>query len=258
MKKLLKILKVDLIAYSIIKVASNFIVLLNRIIELLTPEDFLLKKKTLLDKKIENCIADETFNKFKDHFKKSVIFRDVNRNVIREYAITKALENDNQTNNEFYYLEFGVAGGGSANFFSKYINKLYAFDSFEGLIEDWEGTALPKGFYNLDKKVPKLNKNVEPIVGWAEDTIEIFLKKHKPKINFVHLDMDTYNSTKFVLEKMKPFLNKNALIIFDNIYNYYGWENGEFKALNEVFKENEFDFKAFNLLGKQIVVQLNL
>jgi len=256
MKKILKALKVNTLVYLILKQLSQIIVLFDKAISFLIPEELKIRKKTLLDKKIEALVAEETFEHFKDHFKKSVIFRDISREKIREYAIEKSLESDDKNLNKFYYLEFGVAGGGSSNFFSKYVNKLFAFDSFEGLIEDWIGTSLPKGYYNQNKKIPKLNSNVEPIVGWAEETIGSFIETHNPKINFIHFDMDTYKSTKLVLEKTKPFLFKNAILIFDNIYNYAGWENGEFKALCEVFKEDEFDFKAFNLLGKQIVIQL--
>ena len=110
---------------------------------------------------------------------------------------------------------------------------------------------MPKGHFDL-KKVPKLNSNVEPIVGWVEDTLEEFLKKHQPGINFVHLDMDTY-SLQITLEKLKPYLEKNAIIIFDQLYNYIGWENGEYKALKEVFSENEFEYKGFRVNSTQAV-----
>ena len=89
-----------------------------------------------------------------------------------------------------------------------------------------------------------------------EDTLDDFLKKHNPKINFVHLDMDTYNPSKFTLEKIKPYLVKGSIILFDELYNYIGWKNGEFKALNEVFNENEFEYKAFNVNTKQCVIQI--
>ena len=75
--------------------------------------------------------------------------------------------------------------------------------------------------------------------------------------------MDTYNPTKFTLEKIKPYLIKNSIIIFDELYNYPGWKYGEFKALNEVFKDNEFEYKAFNIgdqfipyEGKQVIIQI--
>ena len=44
--------------------------------------------------------------------------------------------------------------------------------------------------------------------------------------------------------------------IFDELYNYAGWEFGEYKALKEVFREDEYIFKAFNTLGHQVVIQI--
>ena len=106
-------------------------------------------------------------------------------------------------------MEFGVFKGGSANFFSKYVNKLYVFDNFQGYKEDRANThdvLDSRENFNLNNKIPKLNPNVEPIIGWVEDTLVNFLETHKPKINFVHLDINVYSSSKFVLEKIKPYL----------------------------------------------------
>ena len=68
--------------------------------------------------------------------------------------------------------------------------------------------------------------------------------------------MDTYNSTKFTLEKLKPYLVKNAIILFDELYNYVGWEDGEYKALREVFKEEEFEYKAFTIHTDKCAIQI--
>jgi hypothetical protein len=176
--------------------------------------------------------------------------------VIRKYAIEKSLLNDKEKNK--FYLEFGVWKGTTANFFSKYVNKLYAFDSFEGLREDWIGANYPKGYFNLDKKIPKLNKNIEPIVGFVQDTLDDFLKKHNPKINFVHFDMDTYETAKYALEELKRYLIKDSIILFDELYNFPGWRNGEYKALQETFDESEYKFRAFAAHhGIKVVIQLN-
>mgnify|MGYP001177361975 CR=1 FL=1 len=234
---------------------SRLIYYIHRTLNYITPDEIKFKKKSELKLKLEKELLDETYNYFKKYFEKSLIFNDrSDRNEIRKYAIQSSLLNDK--NQEYYYLEFGVWQGKSSNFFSKFINKLYCFDSFEGLKEDWIGTSYSKGFFNLDKKIPNLNSNVQPIVGWVEDTLEDFLKKHNPKINFIHLDMDNYIPTKFTLEKIKPYLVKNSILIFDQLYNYQGWKNGEFKALKEVFKEDDFEYKAFNLYGKQCVIQI--
>jgi len=223
---------------------------ISRLIYLIIPSEF--KSNLTLQTKIKDNLVEETFNNFKEHFKKSLILEDTSD--VREYAIKTSLLNDKDK--EYYYLEFGVYQGATANYFSKYVNKLYAFDSFEGIEEDWIGTSLMKGSLNLNKKVPKLNSNIEPVVGWVEDTLEDFLKKHNPKINFVHLDMDTYSPTKFTLEKLKPYLVKNAIILFDELYNFVGWEHGEYKALKEVFKEDEFEYKAFALNSVRCAIQI--
>ena len=68
--------------------------------------------------------------------------------------------------------------------------------------------------------------------------------------------MDTYGSTKFTLEKLKPYLVKDAIIIFDELYNYIGWEHGEYKALKEVFKDEEFEYKAFMINSEQSVIKV--
>jgi hypothetical protein len=237
---------------SILIKISKVILLLNRVKTFIIPTQ--LQEKSKLESKLENNLVEETFSNFKEHFKKSVLLDDILQ--IREYAIKTSLLNDKNKDKDFYYLEFGVFKGTSANFFSRYVNKFYVFDSFEGLREDWIGTIDPKGSFNLNKQIPKLNSNVEPVVGWVENSLEDFLKKHNPKINFVHLDMDTYSSTKFTLEKLKPYLVKNAIIIFDELYNFIGWEQGEYKALKEVFKEEEFKYKAFNIRGAQSVIQI--
>tara|TARA_B100000787_G_scaffold19712_1_gene13584 strand:+ start:1008 stop:1718 length:711 start_codon:yes stop_codon:yes gene_type:complete len=201
---------------------------------------------------LQENLNKKVFETFGEIFKKCLLYK--NTSQIREYAIKNALTND--IGKEYYYLELGVWKGHSANFFSRYVKKLYAFDSFEGLSEDWAGSLDSKYSMSLNKKVPKLNSNVEITVGWVEDTLDKFLEKHNPKINFIHLDMDTFSPTKYALEKIKPYLVKGATIIFDELYNYNGWEEGEYKALKEIFKDNEYQFKAFNINSCQVVVQL--
>ena len=191
------------------------------------------------------------YENFKPHFKKSIFLSSKN---YHKFIIERAKENDEF--NKKFYLEFGVYLGTTINFFSKYVNTIYGFDSFQGLKDDWLGHDKPRGSMNLNKKLPNLNKNVIPVVGWVQDTLVPFLEKNKPEINFVHLDMDTYESTKFVLTKIKPYLVKNCIIAFDELYNYSGWEVGEYKALLETFNDNEYRFVCFCLHGEQAAIQI--
>ena len=56
---------------------------------------------------------------------------------------------------------------------------------------------------------------------------------------------------------VKPYLSKNSVIIFDNLYNKIGWKIGEFKALNQVFKQNEFKYEVFAYKNEQVLVRIN-
>ena len=167
MKSIFKILsiKISRVIYFILRVIYYFIPIEFR-------TKIQLKLRSKLQSKLEDNLVNETLIHFNKYFKNSLLFDDKWK--IREHAIKTSLLNDK--NEEYYYLEFGVFEGTTANYFSKLVKKLYCFDSFEGLKEDWVGTSDPKNASNLNKKVPKLNANVEPIVGWVEDTLEIFLK----------------------------------------------------------------------------------
>ena len=161
-----------------------------------------------------------------------------------------------QNNN--FFLEFGVFQGKSINFFSNILKKetFYGFDSFEGLNEDWGGSEYPKGYFDLKGKLPKVNSNVEIIKGRVQDTLENFINEKNPEICFVHIDLDTYESTKFVLSSIKKNLTMGSIILFDELYNFTGWDVGEYKALNEVFTDKEFKFLAFSKNGCQAVVKI--
>ena len=146
----------------------------------------------------------------------------------------------------------------SLNFFSEYIkkNNIYGFDSFEGLNYSWVGHTEEIGHKNLEKKLPDVKNNVTLIPGWIENTLEKFINEKKNvSIKFIHIDTDTYESTDYIFKKVKPYLQNNCIILFDELYNYAGWSMGEYKALIENFKEEEYDFFAFGLVGKQAAIR---
>ncbi len=211
-----------------------------------------LKIQTKLETVLEEDLSKETFQVFGKYFRETVLFKDLSK--IREYAVKCALSNDLEQ--KYYYLEFGTFKGESSIYFSKYLKKLYTFDSFFGLQEDWLGNNdNPKGTFRLKKKPTFQEKNIEIVDGYVENTLENFLKEHNPQINFIHLDLDLYRPTKYTLEKIKPYMLNGSIILFDEFYNYYGWRSGEYKALIETFKDNEFKYRAFRINNQQAVIE---
>lgn len=157
------------------------------------------------------------------------------------------------------HLEFGVYTGGSINHFSKYLPaaQFYGFDSFEGLKEDWTGYHLTKGHFDLAGKLPKVNSNVELIPGWFDETVPSFLKQHDGrKVGFLHIDCDTYTSSKLVLDLLESDITVGTVIVFDEYHGYPNWKNGEFLAWQEWVKSNKVEYRylAFSAMQSAVVI----
>jgi Methyltransferase domain len=139
------------------------------------------------------------------------------------------------------WLEFGVFEGRTINYISTFTNdRVYGFDSFEGLPEDWRH-GFGKGTFNRNGRLPMVRPNVELVKGWFSDTLPKFLEMHKDQqVSFLHLDADLYSSTKFVLDTLKPYLHPQCILVFDELVNYPGYdgETGELRAWYEFCMEN--------------------
>ena len=70
--------------------------------------------------------------------------------------------------------------------------------------------------------------------------------------------MDTFTPTNFVLNKIKKRLQKNTVILFDELHGYDKWESHEYKALIENLNEDEYQFIGFSKLQACIVITKDL
>ena len=132
-------------------------------------------------------------------------------------------------------LEFGVHTGDTVNFIARHFQNrsVFGFDSFQGLPEDWF-LDTRKGTFDLNGKLPKVESNVTLVPGWFQDTLPAFLKEHPGEIALLHIDCDLYESARFVLEQVVSRLRVGSVLVFDEYFNYPGWESGEYKALQEL------------------------
>jgi hypothetical protein len=137
-------------------------------------------------------------------------------------------------------LEFGVSTGGTIRDISLHCDKVYGFDSFKGLPEDWR-SGMPAGTF--DCNVPNVPENVELVVGLIQDTIDDFMKEHPEDVSFIHVDVDLYSSTKCILSKLKGRIKSGTIITFDEIWLYEGYEEHEFKAFLEFINDTGFEIE---------------
>ena len=167
---------------------------------------------------------------------------------------------NNNLINQGLWLEFGVWKGQTLQLISNYTNNnVYGFDSFYGFNDESQGEwktknyslegNIPKKIDELDKferklsgKVVDINTNVKFVVGLFNESIPKFIEENdiiKKGIDFMHIDCDTYESTKCILDNLKDYINNNCIIVFDELINFPNFVNGEIKALYEWIDNDE-------------------
>jgi len=149
------------------------------------------------------------------------------------------------------WLEFGVASGTTINYISRFTNEtVYGFDSFEGLPETWR-PGYEKGVFNRNGVLPPVRSNVKLIKGWFNETLLPFIQSQNKKVSFLHLDADLYSSTKYILEVLKPYLDTDCVVVFDELVNYPGFdgETGELRAFYEFIQENNVNYEWIGMNG---------
>lgn len=170
-----------------------------------------------------------------------------------EELIKKALSYANLENKSV--LEFGVYSGKSINYISSLVDGIvYGFDSFEGLPEKWRD-GFGKGVFKVDQ-LPNVRKNVRLVKGWFDDSIPIFVNGNKQNIGFLHIDCDLYSSTKTIFDLLGLRIVPGTVIVFDEFFNYPGWENGEYLAFREFTSTNNirYEFIGYNRYHEQVAI----
>ncbi|MDJ0958086.1 MAG: class I SAM-dependent methyltransferase [Arenicellales bacterium] len=158
---------------------------------------------------------------------------------------------------EGLYLEFGVFAGGTINHIARQIRQtIHGFDAFEGLPEKWG--AVPAGKFSRKGLPPKVLDNVELHVGWFDQTLPAFLKKHSDQVAFLHIDSDLYSSAKLVLWQLAERIVPGTVIVFDEYFNYPDWREHEYKAFQEFVSEFgiAYDYLTYSARGYSVAVKV--
>ena len=139
-------------------------------------------------------------------------------------------------------LEFGVYSGRTVNHLASLeAGKVFGFDSFDGLPEDWRPDFRKGEFKRTD--LPPVGPNVELVVGWFEDTLPGFLAANPGPVSFLHVDCDLYSSTKTVFHHLSGRIVPGTIIVFDEYFNYIAWRNHEFKAFAEFIAASGLNYR---------------
>jgi hypothetical protein len=164
-------------------------------------------------------------------------------------------------------LDLGVWIGWSTRLISDASGRLvYGFDTFEGLVEDWQiddQMLIKSGTFSLSEPLAQhliadtgvslhdglpdaLGRKVQFIKGSTYDTLAPFLADRPgAPIKLFHMDLDTYESCLHGLETCKDRFVEGSILVFDE----YLVTNAEMQAFYEFQSryELEFEYRAWGL-----------
>lgn len=173
-------------------------------------------------------------------------------------------------------LEFGVYSGGTYNYLCENMEKnftLWGFDSFEGLPAETEGVWFPERHapknygsprYRVDKIIASKPKSIASrckiVEGWFDKTLTESLQQEIEKCALVNIDVDLHSSSMLVLDFIKPLLQVNTVLYWDDwkdpVDKYKGkW--GEHLAFEQWSSKNpEFSFETLdvNKVNQRIMI----
>ena len=160
-----------------------------------------------------------------------------------------------KTDKKGLFLECGVYSGTTINHIASQVNNtIHGFDSFQGLPEEWGHVAA--GTFSTHGVLPEVRDNVQLHIGWFNETLPEFVKKYSEKISFLHIDSDIYTSAKTILTCLQKQIKKGTIIVFDEYFNYPGWENHEYKAFQEFARDYNYKYGYIGYSGKGFSVAL--
>jgi len=134
------------------------------------------------------------------------------------------------------FLEFGVASGRTISHIANQLETtIYGFDSFEGLPETWRSGIYKGAFAG---PLPPVPPNAHLIKGSFDQTLPEFLKSHPENVSLLHVDCVLYSSTKTILDLLAPRVVSGSVVVFDEYWNYPGWQRHEHLAFQEFITSN--------------------
>lgn len=156
-------------------------------------------------------------------------------------------------------LEFGVASGTTLRIiteaFTEREGTVAGFDVFSGLPETWR-TGFPVGEF-AQESIPEV-PGAQLVPGLFEDTLPSFLNDKSGPVAFLHLDADLYSSTKTVLDLLGDRLVPGSIVVFDEFFNYPGWQQHEYRAWTEFVTRTgiSFEYLGYTVDNEQVIVEI--
>jgi hypothetical protein len=99
--------------------------------------------------------------------------------------------------------------------------------------------------------------NVELVIGVIQQTLPKFLETHRDCVpGLIHIDVDTYETTKFILDSLKARLSPGTIVLFDDFFGFHNWQNGQARALREFTHFSGIDVSYLACANKEVAIRI--
>ena len=138
--------------------------------------------------------------------------------------------------------EFGVATGRTLRNWAHFLpdRRIWGFDSFDGLPEDW-CSRMPAGTFR--QTPPVVPGRCHLVSGAFENTLPSWIQANPEPMALLHIDSDLYSSACTVLQLLEPQIHVNTIIVFDEYINYPGWQQDEHRAWQEFVQQHQIQYE---------------
>ena len=230
------------------------------------------------DRYIPNLYARDT-RVYDDAYRAFIgrTLEDIRRCRIRGHTLlweASRLARPSRQDSDELLLDLGVWLGWSTRLISDASGRqVYGFDTFEGLVEDWQiddQILIKRGTFSLSEPLAQrsmrdtgvslhdglpaaLGRKVQFIRGSTYETLAPFLADRPAvPIRLFHMDLDTYESCLHALETCKDRFIEGSILVFDE----YLVTNAEMRAFFEFQSQYELEWR-YRAWGLEIM-EMNL
>jgi len=157
-----------------------------------------------------------------------------------------------------WIAEFGVLKGKSLHEIAKRVHPaiVHGFDSFEGLQEDWNARHKKGAMRTAKPDLLVFPDNSEMHRGLVQDTVPPFVAAQSQPARFLHIDTDTYLPAAAILADCNDCIVPGTVILFDEYWNYDGWEDHEARAFCEWLMRENRDAVALAVCKFRLAVKI--
>ena len=158
----------------------------------------------------------------------------------------------------------GVGKGASANFIAENLTgrpdmTLHALQ-LRGPAEAWHGTHGNSRQLRAGGSRSEVSaKRDELHKGWFSETLPRCKRNPKRQDFAVACSTaDLYSSTATVLAHAGALLQPGSIVVFDEYFNYHGWQKHEFKAWQEFAAERQvkYAYRGFSCRGGHVSLRI--